>query len=572
MTLYRVFIDDPKYSGWRFIKTETQEDINLDLINPLDKKLLNNDIFTIQDNIIKPNSTISIEVSTAREQILSGVLLLDKIYGKLKTGNNFKNLYKCIPHDKHLPEFLVPYNVKVQFSKNLIPIYVCFKYSNWEEKHPIGTIIKTIGPVNVLSNFYEYHICCKNLDFPLKEFKQKAHEAMKGLSTTPVEFLKYTANEHNIEDRSSNPCYTIDNEDTTDYDDAFSIDFTEDDTPIISVYISNVVFWMNELDLWKTFSQRISTIYLPDQKRPMLPTLLSDSICSLKEGEERIAFTMDVYLHSHREPEIKFKNTLIRVTKNLSYDKWNKHYHERKYCENVMKHCKMLTNDKINNSHDLINFLMIYMNHNAAKYLSLFNVGIYRNIHSVECNSDIPDSLPKEVFDTLKIMKTAVGQYVKYNEKINHEFLNLDCYLHITSPIRRLVDLLNMIELQNSLCINVNSKKSEEQFYKKWLQKLDYINTTMRAIRKVQNDCNMLAYFEMNPKALSKIYTGYVFDKIKRTDLQYQYNVYIPDIKLTTRITVIDEFDNYSEQLFSLYTFSTEYNVKKKIKLQLIKP
>ena len=566
MTLYRVFIDDSKYSGWRFIKTETQEDINLDDINPLDMKLFNNDIFTFT------NSNISLEVSTAREQILSGVLILDKIYGKQKNGKNERNLYKCVPHDKHLPEFLIPYTIKTQFSKNLIPIYVCFKFSNWTDKHPTGTITKTIGPVNVLSNFYEYHICCKNLDFPLKEFKQKAHEAMKGLSTTPVEFLRETAKEHKIEDRTTQKCYTIDNQDTSDYDDAFSITFMDDGTVMLSVYISNVVFWMNELDLWKTFSQRISTIYLPDQKRPMLPTLLSDSICSLKEGEDRIAFTMDVYIYINREPDIKFKNTLIRVTKNLSYDGWNKHYNERKYCENVIKYCKMLTSDKINNGHDLINFLMVFMNHNAAKYLSLFNVGIYRNIHSIECNVNIPETLPKEVHNTLKIMKSAVGQYVKYNEKINHEFLNLDCYLHITSPIRRLVDLLNMIELQNRLCINVNSKKSEEQFYKKWLQKLDYINTTMRAIRKVQNDCSMLAYFEMNPIALSKIYTGYVFDKIKRTDLQYQYNVYIPEIKLTTRITVIEDFDDYSEHLFSVYTFSTEYNVKKKIKLQLIKP
>lgn len=566
MTLYRVFIDDSKYSGWRFIKTETQEDINLDDINPLDMKLFNNDIFTFT------NSNISLEVSTAREQILSGVLILDKIYGKQKNGKNERNLYKCVPHDKHLPEFLIPYTIKTQFSKNLIPIYVCFKFSNWTDKHPTGTITKTIGPVNVLSNFYEYHICCKNLDFPLKEFKQKAHEAMKGLSTTPDEFLRDTAKDHKIEDRTSQKCYSIDNQDTTDYDDAFSITFMDDGTVMLSVYISNVVFWINELDLWKTFSQRISTIYLPDQKRPMLPTLLSDSICSLKEGEDRIAFTMDVYIYINREPDIKFKNTLIRVTKNLSYDGWNKHYNERKYCENVIKYCKMLTSDKINNGHDLINFLMVFMNHNAAKYLSLFNVGIYRNIHSVECNVNIPETLPKEVHNTLKIMKSAVGQYVKYNEKINHEFLNLDCYLHITSPIRRLVDLLNMIELQNRLCINVNSKKSEEQFYKKWLQKLDYINTTMRAIRKVQNDCSMLAYFEMNPIALSKIYTGYVFDKIKRTDLQYQYNVYIPEIKLTTRITVIEDFDDYSEHLFSVYTFSTEYNVKKKIKLQLIKP
>ena len=44
-----------------------------------------------------------------------------------------------------------------------------------------------------------------------------------------------------------------------------------------------------------------------------------------------------------------------------------------------------------------------------------------------------------------------------------------------------------MIELQKNLQININSKPGEEKFYKKWINKLEYINTTMRAIRKVQN-------------------------------------------------------------------------------------
>ena len=59
-------------------------------------------------------------------------------------------------------------------------------------------------------------------------------------------------------------------------------------------YISNVVFWMEILDLWESFDDRIATIYLPDRKRPMLPTILSDALCSLQENRIRFAFTLDI--------------------------------------------------------------------------------------------------------------------------------------------------------------------------------------------------------------------------------------------------------------------------------------
>ena len=75
-----------------------------------------------------------------------------------------------MPHDRHLPEFLVPYDLKTGFQKNPVPIYICFKFKNWDEKHPRGEITRTIGPVNILSNFYEYQLACKNLDISLKDF------------------------------------------------------------------------------------------------------------------------------------------------------------------------------------------------------------------------------------------------------------------------------------------------------------------------------------------------------------------------------------------------------------------
>jgi hypothetical protein len=45
-------------------------------------------------------------------------------------------------------------------------------------------------------------------------------------------------------------------------------------------------------------------------------------------------------------------------------------------------------------------------------------------------------------------------------------------------------------------------------FYQKWIEQIDYINVTMRAIRKVQTDCNLLDMCYNKPATLEKIYDG----------------------------------------------------------------
>ena len=49
----------------------------------------------------------------------------------------------------------------------------------------------------------------------------------------------------------------------------------------------------------------------------------------------------------------------------------------------------------------------------------------------------------------LKQWNSLGGRYCKSID--DHEMLDLDAYVHITSPIRRLVDLLNIMKLQDSL-------------------------------------------------------------------------------------------------------------------------
>ena len=156
-----------------------------------------------------------------------------------------------------------------------------------------------------------------------------------------------------------------------------------------------------------------------------------------------------------------------------------------------------------------------------------------------------------------------------YCDEIKHELLNIDNYIHMTSPIRRLVDLLNLIQFQKNTDL-IYLSDSSNQFYKKWTDKLSYINVTMRAIRKIQCDCNLLHYYTNNEEMLKERYKGYLFDKLKRNDGLFQFIVYLPELKLTSRITLREEKENYSSCDFKLYMFLDEAKFKKKIRLMAV--
>ena len=75
-------------------------------------------------------------------------------------------------------------------------------------------------------------------------------------------FINKLTEKYHPEDRLSYNIVTIDSESCKDFDDGFSI-VENDNTYKLSIYISNVSFWLDALNLWSSFSQRISTIYLP---------------------------------------------------------------------------------------------------------------------------------------------------------------------------------------------------------------------------------------------------------------------------------------------------------------------
>jgi hypothetical protein len=216
---------------------------------------------------------------------------------------------------------------------------------------------------------------------------------------------------------------------------------------------------------------------------------------------------------------------------------------------------------------------MILMNYYCAQDLLKFNNGIFRST-TMKQQINIPSGLPEEVSQFITIWNSFSGQYIDVSkaekmDSIRHSLLNMDAYVHITSPIRRLVDLLNMIQMQlNHKMITLS--QDAEDFYNMWIQELEYINTTMRSIRKVQNDCVLLDLCSKDPDIMTKKYEGYCLDKISRSDGLYQFIVYLPEIKLTSRIIIRENLNNYDKHIFRLFLFHNEEKFKKKIRMQLI--
>lgn len=570
---YKLYVNDRNYTTWNVFETSNYQNVNIE-INPIESKLFSNDVFQKNDD-----STITILHSSIRcGPPMPGVLILDgnKTYGR----KNGRLLYKCIPDDIRLPHFLVPYEIKnIGFSKVYINLYVTFSYTDWNEKHPHGLLSQVIGSVDVLDNFYEYQLYCKSLNASIQKFHKDTTKALQ--SKSHDQFIENIKEKFpNLLDRTSKDwnIFTIDPHKSLDFDDGYSIKVldAESNKYQISIYIANVTLWLDILNLWDSFSQRISTIYLPDRKRPMLPTILSDCLCSLQENHSRIAFVMDVFVEDNKIIRTEYSNCIIRVNKNYVYEQkellLNPDYLLLlEITKNMSKNYKYINN--VRNSHEMVCYLMILMNYHCAKEMIVHKSGIFRST-IMKREIEIPDYVPEEVSKFIKIWNSACGQYIDgavilNNDNIRHEMLELEAYIHITSPIRRLVDLLNIIKLQQKLNI-IDLSENANKFYEKWLNDLEYINITMRSIRKVQIDCSLLDLCANHPNIMEKEYDGFLFDKLNRNDGLYQFMVYLPELKLSSRITLRDNFDNFQNKKFKLFLFNDEETFKKKIRLHLL--
>ena len=540
--------EDRNYINWVF-----KPNIDIKNFDPIKNKMLVNDIITTEG--------INYKSDYRKMQCIPGILVLDhNSYGR----ENNRILYKCIPNDNKLPIFLIPYTDKnITFSKKKINKYILFKFDNWESKHPKGIITNTLGNVDNLDIFCDYQLYCKNIHYSIQKLNKISKFLINKFHDYENIYNKINS-KYNIENRETIEVITIDPIETTDYDDAFSVKNLDNNKKIVSIYISNVPIILDILDLWNNLSKRVSSIYLPNKKISMLPNILSDNICSLIENNKRFVLALDIHIKNNYIDKINFNVCSIIVKKNYEYED-DKLLNNVVY-KNLLKVSQDLNNERkykeeIVDSHDVVEFYMIFMNHEIGKLLENNNIGIFRN---VTCKKNNDKNISNEINNVLDNVK---GSYELYNK--GHQLIGngVNAYAQITSPIRRLVDIINMILFLTSLKL-IQFNNNAYKFLDVWKENLILINENIKKIKKVQNDCSLLSrcIYEKNNNCFNK-YIGYSIDITIKSD-KYKNTIYIPYLKLISYTLTDNKEILYSQNNYTLHMFINENTLKRKIRLQ----
>lgn len=192
---------------------------------------------------------------------------------------------------------------------------VIVKVVQWPSKHlnPEGVINKVLGKegssgVDVQSVIHQFrlpHIFNEDTKMELAEIQE----------SIPLEEYKRRLDLREVD------IITIDPEDAKDFDDAVSLEM-RDDKWFLGVHIADVSFYVRPgSNLDKEAQTRGNSVYFPGAVIPMLPDKLSNGICSLKEGEDRLTKSVLVTFDNEGnllDSEIKY--SIIRVKRRFNYN------------------------------------------------------------------------------------------------------------------------------------------------------------------------------------------------------------------------------------------------------------
>lgn len=116
--------------------------------------------------------------------------------------------------------------------------------------------------------------------------------------------------------------FTIDPVDAKDFDDALSIEHVSRGTYKIGVHIADVSHYVKEdSPLDREAMKRATSVYLVDRVIPMLPSRLSEQICSLNPGVDRMAFSVFFKMKTTGEVmQHEFAKTVINSKRRFTYE------------------------------------------------------------------------------------------------------------------------------------------------------------------------------------------------------------------------------------------------------------
>jgi len=303
------------------------------------------------------------------------------------------------------------------------------------------------------------------------------------------------------EDLTHLKSFAIDNSDSSEADDAISLDGER-----VWIHIADVASQVDiESEIDGYAQKRASNLYLPDQTIHMLPSNLS-SLCSLGESEKSSALSVGFKMIDCQIYDIKIFQSEIEVVK-MSYEDADK----------ALKEDQVLS--KLNN---LTKSHKAFRNNNGAIKLDLPNVDVKLKNKKVDIQIQTESESRKLVAEMMVIAGRVIAQYatehkismpfltqevgsfsediIQNKENLTatqafqatrcfkqskitpkaslHAGLGLSCYVRVTSPIRRYLDLL----VQQQLVKFINNQTTLDDTQIK--QRITQVNAVISRVNK----------------------------------------------------------------------------------------
>jgi ribonuclease R len=233
----------------------------------------------------------------------------DTIVGTLQQSKNF---YYVVPDDPR-----IVHNVYVQRPKDFaanVGDKVVVRLEAWESRHvnPEGEIVEVLGRsgtpgVDMLSILRKYGL---PTEFP-RGVIDEANRIPKSVEQPMVE---------GREDLRDKFIVTVDPDDARDFDDAIDVE-KSDEGWRLGVHIADVSAYVtSNSPLDREARRRGNSVYLPDRVIPMLPERLSNGVCSLNPGVNRLTFSAFMEFDKTGRPKhARFARSVIRSAKRLTY-------------------------------------------------------------------------------------------------------------------------------------------------------------------------------------------------------------------------------------------------------------
>lgn len=235
----------------------------------------------------------------------------DTFVGTLQVKGKFAYL---VTPDKSDKDIFIPISSLKKGRDGEKAVVKVVEWPDTPDRNPVGKVIDILGAAG--ENNTEMHAILAEYGLPYS-YPENVEKAADEISSEITDAAM--AGREDFRDVTT---FTIDPHDAKDFDDAISIRPIKKGLWEVGVHIADVSYYVQEGSIIdKEAFKRATSIYLVDRTIPMLPEKLCNNLCSLRQDEEKLTYS--VILEMTDAAVVKrsrISRTVIRSNRRFAYE------------------------------------------------------------------------------------------------------------------------------------------------------------------------------------------------------------------------------------------------------------